>query len=85
VMHASLRIGDNTVLVSDGRCEGQQSFQGFSLFLRAANETEADRLFNALADGGKIQMPLAKTFFSPRFGSAVDRFGVTWLVGVVPG
>jgi PhnB protein len=85
VMHASLRIGENTVLVSDGRCEGQQSFQGFSLFLRAANEAEADRLFNALADGGKVQMPLAKTFFSPCFGSAVDRFGVTWLVGVVPG
>ena len=85
VMHASLRIGENTVLVSDGRCEGQQSFQGFSLFLRAANEAEAGRLFNALADGGKVQMPLAKTFFSPSFGSAVDRFGVTWLVGVVPG
>jgi PhnB protein len=85
VMHASLRIGDNTVLVSDGRCEGQQSFLGFSLFLRAANEAEAGRLFNALAAGGKVQMPLAKTFFSPSFGSAVDRFGVTWLVGVVPG
>lgn len=80
VMHASLRIGDTTVLASDGRCTGQPSFQGFSLTLTAPDETEADRLFNSLADGGQVQMPLDKTFFSPRFGMVADRFGVSWMV-----
>src|SRR5580658_4253796 len=82
VMHASLRIGDATVMASDGRCLGQPSFQGFALSLTAANEAEADRLFAALAPGGQVQMPLAKTFFSPRFGMVADRFGVSWMVYV---
>ena len=64
VMHASLRIGDTTVLVSDGRCSGQLNFQGFALSLTVADDAEADRLFAALGDGGQVQMPLAKTFFS---------------------
>ncbi|HUN49514.1 MAG TPA: VOC family protein [Candidatus Sulfotelmatobacter sp.] len=80
VMHASFRIGGSNVMASDGRCQGKPSFQGFSLTLTAANEAEADRYFNALADGGKIGMPLAKTFFSPRFGMLTDRFGVNWMV-----
>ena len=64
VMHASFRIGETTVMASDGRCQGQPSFQGFSLSLTVPNEAEAERLFAALADGGQIQMPLAKTFSS---------------------
>lgn len=84
VMHASLRIGDTTVMASDGHCQGAPSFKGFSLSLTAANEAEADRLFGALADGGQTQMPLAKTFFSPRFGMVADRFGVSWMVVVMP-
>jgi PhnB protein len=51
VMHTSFRIDDTTVLASDGRCEGRPSFQGFSLSLTAAGETEAERLFTSLADG----------------------------------
>jgi PhnB protein len=82
VMHAALRVGDAMVLGSDGRCSGQPSFQGFALSLTASNEAEADRLFAALAEGGQVQMPLAKTFFSPRFGMAADRFGVSWMVYV---
>jgi PhnB protein len=82
VMHSSFRIGDSTVLASDGHCEGKPSFQGFSLSLTAANEAEAKRLFGALADGGKIQMPLSKTFFSPSFGMVADKFGVAWMVYV---
>ncbi|HEX3659095.1 MAG TPA: VOC family protein [Pirellulales bacterium] len=82
VMHAQVRVGETTVLVSDGRCLGKPSFQGFALSLTVANPAEADRLFNALADGGQIQMPLNKTFFSPRFGMLADRFGVTWMVYV---
>jgi len=80
VMHAAIRIGDTVVMASDGQCAGQPSFQGFALTLTAANETEADRLFGALADGGQVRMPLAKTFFSPRFGMVADRFGVLWMV-----
>jgi PhnB protein len=84
VMHTSFRIGDTTVLASDGRCEGQPSFHGFSLSLTASDEAEAERLFAALADGGQVQMSLAKTFFSPRFGMVADRFGVSWMIYVAP-
>ncbi len=80
VMHASLRIGGTTLMASDGRCEGKPSFQGFSLSLSVPTEAEAERRFNALADGGQVQMPLAKTFFSPRFGMVADRFGVMWMI-----
>jgi PhnB protein len=83
VMHASLRIGDATVMVSDGRCTGQTVFQGFALSLDAPNEAEAERLFAALGSGGQVQMPLAKTFFAKSFGMIADRFGVTWMV-IVP-
>jgi PhnB protein len=84
VMHASLRIGDATVLASDGRCAGQPNFQGFALSLTASDADEAERLFAALGNGGQVQMPMAKTFFSPRFGMVADRFGVTWMVYVAP-
>ena len=84
VMHASLRIGQTTVLASDGRCEGRPTFQGFSLSLTVPSETEADRLFASLGDGGQVQMPLTRTFFSPRFGMVADRFGVSWMVYVQP-
>ena len=84
VMHTSIRIGDTTVLASDGRCAGQPIFQGFALSLTVPNEAEAERLYGALADGGKEQMPLAQTFFSPRFGMVADRFGVSWMVYVAP-
>jgi PhnB protein len=82
VMHASFQVGDSMVMASDG-C-GETALSGFSLSLTVANEAEADRAFNALADGGKVQMPLGKTFFSPRFGMVADRFGVTWMVYVAP-
>ncbi len=80
VMHMSLQIGESMVLASDGRCQGKANFQGFGLTLSAADEAEAERLFAALGDGGQVQMPLAKTFFSPRFGMVADRFGVSWMV-----
>jgi PhnB protein len=80
VMHASFRVGDTEVLASDGRCQGRPSFQGISLSLTVPDEATADRLFAALADGGQVQVPLGKTFFSPRFGMVADRFGVGWMV-----
>ena len=84
VMHSSFRIGDTTVMGSDGDCMGKPSFQGFSLSLTARDDAEAKRLFAALSDGGKVQMPLSKTFFSPAFGMVADRFGVAWMVVVTP-
>jgi PhnB protein len=80
VMHTCFRIGETTVMASDGQCQGRSSFQGFSLSLTVPDVAEADRLFTALADGGQVQMPLAKTFFSPRFGVVADHFGVSWMI-----
>jgi PhnB protein len=80
VMHACLRIGDTSIMASDGNCQGRPSFQGFSLTLTAPNDAEAERLFGVLADGGQVRMPLTKTFFASRFGMLADRFGVGWMV-----
>jgi PhnB protein len=85
VMHASLNVGDSVILASDGgQCTGQTAFSGFSLSLTAKDVADANRFFAALVEGGKVQMPQAKTFFSPSFGIVVDRFGVSWMVYVRP-
>jgi PhnB protein len=80
VMHASFRVGDTVVMASDGRSSGHPEFKGVSLSISAPTESRAHQMFNALADGGKVQMPLGKTFFSPCFGMVADRFGVSWMV-----
>jgi PhnB protein len=80
VMHTSFRIGRTTLMASDGRCSGKPSFHGVSLSLTVDTEAEASQSFAALADGGEVQMPLAKTFFSPSFGMVTDRFGLLWMV-----
>jgi PhnB protein len=84
VMHSSFRIGDTTVMASDGRCGGRPSFQGISLALTVADDAEAKRRFAALAEGGQVQVPLTKTFFSSSFGIVADRFGVPWMIVVGP-
>jgi PhnB protein len=80
IMHASLRIGETEVLMSDGMCQGKPSFQGFSLAVSPADDAAAQKTFAALADGGTVTMPLAKTFFASSFGMLTDRFGVGWMV-----
>ena len=80
VMHASFKVGDNSIMASDGGCSGKAHFGGFSLSIAVKTEAEADRMFAALADGGQVQMPLGKTFFSPKFGMVADKFGVGWMV-----
>lgn len=81
IMHACLRIGEAQVMLSDGGCNARtHEFRGFSLSLSVADEAEADRVFAALAEGGEVRMPLARTFFSRRFGVLADRFGVGWMV-----
>ncbi len=82
VMHAHLRIGDAALMASDGLNSGKPSFEGFSLVLSPAGEAEARRMFEALAEGGEVQMPLAKTFYSPLFGMVTDRFGMHWMIMV---
>lgn len=84
IMHASLRIGDSVVMLSDGMCQGPAEFKGIALSLTVADQAEADRVFAALAEGGTVQMPLAPAFFSPAFGMVADRFGIGWMVVVAP-
>lgn len=82
VMHASLLVGDTDILLSDGRCQGASTFQGISLSLSVKTDADAKRYFAALSDGGKITMPMNKTFFSSNFGMLTDRFGVSWMIVV---
>ena len=84
IMHARLRIGGSTVMASDGRGSGQAEFKGIWLSITATADADAERLFGALAEGGEVQMPLAKTFFTSSFGMVSDRFGVSWMVVVAP-
>ena len=82
IMHASFRVGQTTVMASDGCSADKAKFEGFFLAVQVPEEADADRAFAALADRGKVEMPLAKTFWSPRFGMVVDRFGIGWMVSV---
>jgi PhnB protein len=81
IMHASFRIGASRIMASDGSGD-RQNFSGFSLSLAPATEAEAARLFAALAEGGKVTMPLGKTFWSPYFGMLTDRFGIGWMINL---
>jgi uncharacterized glyoxalase superfamily protein PhnB len=83
IMHAEFRVGSLTVMASDG-CDDTSLFSGFRLALSVPTEADADRVFAALADGGKIDMPLGPTFWSPRYGQVTDKFNVGWMV-MVPG
>lgn len=84
IMHSSFRIGGNTIMASDGCSEEESGFKGFSLALQVATIAEADEAFARLSEGGQVQMALAKTFWSPRYGMLTDRFGIGWMV-MVPG
>ena len=76
VMHAAFKVGDTQIMASDGHCSGKPSFSGFALTLNAASDAEAEKLFNAVAQGGQVSMPMGKTFFATRFGMVADKFGV---------
>jgi PhnB protein len=80
IMHATLRIGDSLLMCSDGDCKGKPEFRGVALTLRTAGDAEAESKFNGLCDGGRVELPLQKTFFSSKFGMVVDRFGVFWMI-----
>ena len=85
VMHASLKIGESEVMVSDGRGGGNPQFEGVSMSLGVADAAEAKRMYDGLlAGGGKVIMPLGPSFFSPAFGMISDKFGVHWMVVAEP-
>ena len=85
VMHSSFRVGNSVVMASDGcsTADGGQ-YKGFTLAIAVPDEATAERYFNALAEGGEVTMPLTKTFWSPRFGMLTDRFGIGWMINLVP-
>ena len=82
VMHCAFKIGQTTVFASDGYCLGNAEFKGFGLSLTVDDDAAAERYFNALAEGGKVTMPLARTFWTSRFGMLLDKFGVCWMINV---
>jgi PhnB protein len=82
IMHATLRLGGQEIMASDGRCSGDPRFAGISVSLMVPDAAQADRLFAALAEGGQVLMPIGPTFFSTHFGVLHDRFGVSWMIGV---
>lgn len=83
IMHTSMKIGETVVMASDG-CGEKIAFEGFSLSISVPDEADADRVFAALSEGGQVRMPLSKTFWSPRFGMVQDKFGLGWMIGVMP-
>jgi len=82
VMHASLKIGEAGVMVSDGRGTGNPEFKGFALSVDIKDAAEFDKKFAALSAGGNVVMPPDKTFFAQRFAMVHDKFGVLWMLTV---
>jgi len=80
VMHGSVTIGSETLMGGDVAPDAYQPPQGFSLSIQLSSPSEAERIFHELAKGGKMVMPLEKTFWAERFGMVTDRFGIPWLI-----
>lgn len=80
ILHAHMTIGDRELMASDAPPGRYEKPQGFSVTLQFNNPAEAERLFHALAEGGKVQMPFAETFWAVRFGMLIDRFGIPWMI-----
>lgn len=80
VMHGSVAIGDVVLMGADVAPEQYEAPKGFSLSLQIKSTAEADRIFPKLAAGGRVVLPLEKTFWAARFGMVVDRFGVPWMI-----
>ncbi len=86
VIHAALTFGDGDLLMASDDPSGDGSgVKGAAINVTIDDAAEARRIFEALADAGRVDMPLGETFWSPLFGACVDRFGVAWMVNVAPG
>jgi PhnB protein len=82
VMNASLRIGDTLLMADDSPGEAPSEYKGLTLAIEVADDAEAQRVFTALVEGGKVTMALTKTFWTSSFGMLTDQFGVPWMVNV---
>ena len=80
ILHATLKVGDQILNGADALPDRYQTPQGFRLTLGLNDEAEAERIFNALAENGTVEMALQETFWAVRFGVLVDRFGIPWTV-----
>lgn len=81
VMHTSIPMGEAMLMGCDAPPDRSKPMAGFQVSVGSSNQAEVKRIFDALQDGGSIQMPLQKTFWSPLFGMCTDKFGVGWMVG----
>lgn len=84
IMHSSFKVGDAVIMATDGMASGKPEFKGVSLALTVKDDAEAEQKFKALSEGGTVQQPLIKTFFSSSFGMVADKFGVGWMVVAAP-
>lgn len=84
IMHAALKFGEHLLMASDDPSGNSGPMQGMYANYTVADVAEAERVFEALAEGGKVEMPLAETFFAPRFGLCTDRFGTPWMIMAEP-
>jgi PhnB protein len=80
IMHATLKIGDQTLMGADSPPGRYQQPKGLNVSLHFKARSEGERIFQALSEGGNVTMPFEKTFWSPGFGMCVDRFGIPWMV-----
>jgi PhnB protein len=80
IMHGRLTIDGQVLMASDAPPGHFNKPQGFAVSLTAANPADAERKFKALSEGGSVNMPFGKTFFSKGFGMCVDQFGMPWMV-----
>ena len=80
IMHATLLVGDTAVGGSDVPPDQYEAPKGISMTIQINDTAEAERIFNSLSAGGTVTLPLQQTFWAPRFGMLVDRFGIPWMV-----
>lgn len=80
IMHATLKVGDAVLMGADSPPGTYQHPKGTNVSLHLKDIAEGERIFNALAENGTVQMPFAETFWSPGFGMCVDQFGIPWMV-----
>ena len=88
LMHCWLDVGDQSLMGADMDVAWAPNIEkpknGFDVTLHSEDKAEAQRWFDALAEGGKVVMPLEETSWSPGYGALIDRFGIPWMINVLP-
>jgi len=80
IMHARMIIGGTVLMGSDAPPDHFKPAQGLTVCLNVAEAAEAERVFHALAEGGKVEMAIQETFWANRFGTFTDKYGTPWMV-----